>query len=380
MANAEVGVKKPEEADKCADCNQTVGVRDKTIECEVCDRLFHIKCQGVNDETYRILKKNSGVHWYCKGCDYGVGKVLKTMAVIQQKQDKMEERQDKLEKEFAEVKLQIQRTGPELELKLKDLIDVENCKKFEESKKLWDQWAAKRMQEVIEGRMMEVVSKEYERKFEDTKKCFDEGLFKMKEQLCAEVGTKETWKDVVSQEIENKFTVIAADITLAQKAAEEMKGTIAEEAEKLRRKNNIIIYNIPESLLSNIHERNSEEKEYCKDLMRDVLKVGWEEGDVKKILRLGKKTDSERPRPVLVEFSNGHTKNLVMENAPKLGKAEGKFEGVTISHDMTVNEREYCKKLVAEAKQKQAEDGSGEYVYKVRGPPGQMKIMKFKKY
>jgi hypothetical protein len=38
-----------------------------------------------------------------------------------------------------------------------------------------------------------------------------------------------------------------------------------------------------------------------------------------------------------------------------------------------------CRQLVAEAKQKQEEDESGEYIYKVRGLPGQMKIIKIKR-
>jgi len=44
----------------------------------------------------------------------------------------------------------------------------------------------------------------------------------------------------------------------------------------------------------------------------------------------------------------------------------------------TAKEREECKKLLAEAKQRASEDTSGEYIYRVRGPPGQMKITKFR--
>ena len=43
---------------------------------------------------------------------------------------------------------------------------------------------------------------------------------------------------------------------------------------------------------------------------------------------------------------------------------------------MTKLEREQCKKLVAEAK---AQETSGEFIFRVRGPPGAMKIVKLKK-
>ena len=45
---------------------------------------------------------------------------------------------------------------------------------------------------------------------------------------------------------------------------------------------------------------------------------------------------------------------------------------------MTVNERLECRNLVAEAKQKEAEDSSGEYLYRVRGTPGKMRIVQIK--
>jgi hypothetical protein len=46
-------VKKMEEEDKCADCNPVVCARDKAVECEVCNRWFHTKYQGVSEEEPR---------------------------------------------------------------------------------------------------------------------------------------------------------------------------------------------------------------------------------------------------------------------------------------------------------------------------------------
>jgi len=49
------------------------------------------------------------------------------------------------------------------------------------------------------------------------------------------------------------------------------------------------------------------------------------------------------------------------------------------AHDMTREEREECKRLVAEAKKKQSEDQSGEFMYRVRGTPGNLRIDKIRK-
>jgi len=42
-------------------------------------------------------------------------------------------------------------------------------------------------------------------------------------------------------------------------------------------------------------------------------------------------------------------------------------------------EREQCKFLVESAKLKEQQEGQGEYIFRVRGPPSQMKIMRFRK-
>ena len=45
---------------------------------------------------------------------------------------------------------------------------------------------------------------------------------------------------------------------------------------------------------------------------------------------------------------------------------------------MTRTEREVCRKLVADAKTGEAKDKSGEYIYRVRGLSGKMKVVKIK--
>ena len=66
-------------------------------------------------------------------------------------------------------------------------------------------------------------------------------------------------------------------------------------------------------------------------------------------------------------------KNLIMESLYKIKSLDAKFQQITVAHDMTKKQREECKKLVAQAREK------GDWVYKVQGPPGQWKIMQIKR-
>jgi len=67
-----------------------------------------------------------------------------------------------------------------------------------------------------------------------------------------------------------------------------------------------------------------------------------------------------------------------MESAYKLKNAEDKFKNVSITHDLTKQERAECKVLVAEAKTKQDVE-TGEWIWRVRGAPGMMKIVRIPK-
>ena len=70
---------------------------------------------------------------------------------------------------------------------------------------------------------------------------------------------------------------------------------------------------------------------------------------------------------------------MVMESMSKLKSAEAKYKQLSITHDMTQKERTQCKLLVQEAKDKEQQEGQGEWIYRVRGPPTDMCIIKLKK-
>ena len=65
-----------------------------------------------------------------------------------------------------------------------------------------------------------------------------------------------------------------------------------------------------------------------------------------------------------------------MNNLYKLKNLEEKFKNLSIAHDMTKQERKECKDLVEEAKKQSAEDTTENYIYRARGAPGAMQIVR----
>jgi len=123
-------------------------------------------------------------------------------------------------------------------------------------------------------------------------------------------------------------------------------------------------------------ERVKTDKAFCLKLFSEVLELEVQDADLKSVFRLGKKENQDRP--LLIQFREKTLKNSVMECLYKLKDAEDSFKKISVSHDLTKLERAECKTLVEEAKKKQAEE-LGELLWRVRGLPGQLKIVKFRK-
>ena len=131
------------------------------------------------------------------------------------------------------------------------------------------------------------------------------------------------------------------------------------------------------------NDRMQQDKQYCMDLLKNVFDIDVQENGIKKAFRLGKKeapkeNEMNKGRPIMVQFTERSLKNRVMESLIKLKDAPDKFRNIGIGHDLSPSEREISKKLVNEAKEKQQKE-AGEFFWRVRGPPGQMKIVRMRK-
>ena len=147
-----------------------------------------------------------------------------------------------------------------------------------------------------------------------------------------------------------------------------------EEAEKDQRDMNLIIYRAEESTEEDGEKRKEHDNKFFKDLCVEALGIG--EIATKDVRRLGK-PEKDKKRPLRITFEHKSQKELVMKNAKELSEAETKFKETSISYDYSKEERAKIKEKVEEAKEMGKNDLN--YVYKVRGPPWDLKIKKFEK-
>jgi hypothetical protein len=148
------------------------------------------------------------------------------------------------------------------------------------------------------------------------------------------------------------------------------------------RKRSIVIHKLGESKKENREARLKEDSDRVKVLL-DVLKVDGIE--IINTFRLGIfNAEKEGARSLKVSFESEKQQQLVMASLKHLGDPKLKddentkfLHNISVSYDLSKNEREEIRILVEEAKQKSAVSLNS--VWKVRGTPGNMKLIQFAK-
>ena len=134
-------------------------------------------------------------------------------------------------------------------------------------------------------------------------------------------------------------------------------------------------------MYQNAEGRVKYDKSFAMELFNKVMDLDIHEDQLKSVFWLGKwNASNSTSRPLLIQFKEKATKNRVMESLSKLKSASDTFKNLSITHDMTKNERLECKKLVEEAKLKETGNQQGEFIWRVRGLPGQLKLIRFRKH
>lgn len=156
---------------------------------------------------------------------------------------------------------------------------------------------------------------------------------------------------------------------------------IQELREEDHRKKNLILYGIPEPRGASEKERKKVDMETVGKIVQEQLEVSMKEENITKCYRIGRRPENNegvrRPRPVLMGLDSDGIKTQILRAARKLKDSE--YSNVSIQHDLTHTQRDDMRKKIREAKSEEERDLSGDFIYRVRGPPGFLRIMKFKK-
>ena len=129
----------------------------------------------------------------------------------------------------------------------------------------------------------------------------------------------------------------------------------AEDDDRRRRAKNIIVHALPEK-----KDNNIDDEKWVTDLINHLhVKV-----NVKRITRIGKK-DGERDRPLMIILQSEDEKVKLMGNLSAL-KGNNVYSGISVTEDLTPEQRNIFKALVNEAKKHNDTEGV-DHTLRVRG-------------
>ena len=133
-----------------------------------------------------------------------------------------------------------------------------------------------------------------------------------------------------------------------------------EQMEKVQRKKNVVVYNLPESEEEQARDRYKEDEIACRKIF-EVMEM--ENIEQKQLIRLGKR-EEYKIRPVLVKLKDEEAAKEVLVRAKRLRFSE-QYAGVFISKDLSRAEREREKNLRKELKELRENETEEEW-YKIK--------------
>ena len=143
------------------------------------------------------------------------------------------------------------------------------------------------------------------------------------------------------------------------------------------RKENILLYDLPEPTASTGEQRARMDLNRLKDIL-DQLKIRIEDDDVKFMIRVGR-FDNTKMRPALVGIPNSNLREKILSKAPQLNNMRPPFNAIKIAKDLTRRQREDDKNIRLEAvklNDSLSEEEKKNVVWKVVGKKGERRLIK----
>jgi len=165
---------------------------------------------------------------------------------------------------------------------------------------------------------------------------------------------------MVQDQMNEKLSIVEEKLSVVQNQTDmsvehKIDQALYDFTEREKRKNNVIIYNLPESQVENEEEHGQEEENSVKKIC-EITEVPFEV--VESTTRLGVKKGKDRPLKVI--FTNEQDKRKVVKNSARL-KQQSSHDKVAITPDYTIRQRENNNKLKSEVAKRRVTDPTFTY-------------------
>ena len=270
-------------------CGEIVRHSDLGVECDKCTNWFHTSCQLIPRAAYDALARFKVLSWLCPECKLDIKETNGSR--------------------IASLESKLEQLGKSMNDHTK--LVVQSLKEQEET--------SRQHTILIERTVTELYNQ------------------------------KTSYAEIVKGSCNEAAEKVLAKVSSAPSAVQPRSaGTdmhniaqvFDEFLDKDRRKNNLVVHNLPESKAASQGERTSEDISLFQEALKDTLKV---KVSVSKAFRVGR-TDTGRDRLLIVTLDTPGVKQDILRMAPQL-RSSDKWGNVYITPDLSRTEREAARKL-----------------------------------
>ncbi len=308
-------------------CNVCSDTKNKLLmKCERCLKDSCTKCLGMKKPVFEALNSISNSHWFCDSCNDPAMSLIKHDSTIKQACER-----------YLQSFTQRIESIEDMILHKASADDVAQ------------------LQERIQ-----LLSDKVDQQLEKSKRL---------DEIEAKVNSEVVSKPPAANEEHQPGSIEAVDCL----------------QDRINRKNNVVLFNVSETVGNTKEDAIANNKSEIKKIAEEI-DVHLKDEDILSFRRIGKTNltrivDGEEikvPRILLVTLSE-HSKVLVMRNANKLRFSSSKYmQNIRIKHDMSKDDRQKEYELRKEAKEKQSESKNEDFLYVVRGPNWDRKIVRIR--
>ena len=271
-------------------CGEIVLRTDPGVCCDKCDYWFHSSCQGVPLPAYEALVQFKVLSWFCPECKKTLKNQDNTKHLIL-----LESKVDQLEKSMKE-----------------------HTKLFTQS------------------------MKEQEQAMDNQTKMMERSVRELHSQKSSYADiVKGTCSEVVEKVSAKISTIPQTSSALAE--AKSMPGitkVFDEFIDKDRRKNNLVIHNLPEAVGGSLEDRSARDIQLFQEVTKDTFRMHVA---VTRSFRVGKRVEN-KDRLLIVTLETPGVKQEILRMAPQL-RTSAKWGNVYITPDLTRTEREAARRV-----------------------------------
>ena len=242
---------------ECELCEAVVGAEDKAIECEICKEWFHAGCVDLTDNEYEVLSthKIGTIHWYCATCNVKSVELLRLVFGLQDRLQKSEREIESLKREthakFSKLDSEYEAVREDLKTLNQKIDDgLKQCK-------------------VDSDKLVKSIQHQ-------TRNEIKEEIEEVKATSLA---------DIMKEEMEKSLGNMASEIDSVKCNLNETIAKADEQRDKESRRNNVVLYKVPESNADRAEDRIKEDISFCLKLFNNGLQVGMSDAPVCSVLK-----------------------------------------------------------------------------------------------